>query len=444
MNLAQVSVEELPGVGRQRTQDLRKLGIESIQDLLEYYPYRYEDTHLTDLAQAEDNTKVTIVGTLLTVPSIKWFHKKKSRMTAYLEIRGARISVVWFNQAFIKEKLQVGKLIGVTGKWDRSRSQILADRTYSSEKEQNEHIGKLQAIYSISGSITVKWVRNLVRTSFKMYGAYIKEVLPSQFISRYKLLPRAKAMYLMHFPEKSEQQVQARRRMVYEELFLYELKVLWLRETYQKSVKGIIHSYNVNQINAFVNQLPFPLTSAQKRVVDEVLTDLEGSSQMNRLLQGDVGSGKTVVASIALYANFLSGYQGALMVPTEILAEQHFLSLQETFHSYPVTIVLLTGSMTMKERREVLSQIEMGTADIVVGTHALIQDPVNYNKLGLAIIDEQHRFGVRQRSILREKGESPDVLFMTATPIPRTLSITVFGEMDVSTIDEMPKGREPI
>jgi ATP-dependent DNA helicase RecG len=296
----------------------------------------------------------------------------------------------------------------------------------------------------VSGSVKVHWLRKLIYEAFVRYGKEIPEVLPEELIRRYKLMPRARAMYTLHFPKGMEDGRLARRRMVYEELFLYELKIMWLRRLHRTQAKGIAHVFDEAEVEKFIAGLSFPLTGAQRRVVREILDDMRSEVQMNRLLQGDVGSGKTVVAAIALYASFLSGHQGALMVPTEILAEQHAQSLRKLLEPHGVRVVSLTGNQGARQRRDTLGQIQMGLADVVVGTHALIQDPVAFRSLGLVIMDEQHRFGVKQRALLREKGESPDVLHMTATPIPRTLAITVFGEMDVSTIDEMPAGRQPV
>jgi ATP-dependent DNA helicase RecG len=361
-----------------------------------------------------------------------------------LDAGGIHISVIWFNQAYLKEKLRPGQTIVVSGKWDRHRLQITAERTLISEREQEKQVGRLEPVYSVSGPVKVNWLRKLIYEAFVRYGRQIEEILPEELIRRYKLIPRAKAMFLLHFPKGKEEGQQARRRMVYEELFLYELKLMWLKKLHRTEVQGIAHTFDEKKVEKFISGLAFPLTGAQRRVVREILQDMRDAAQMNRLLQGDVGSGKTVVAAIALYANYLSGYQGALMVPTEILADQHTASLSKLLTPYGVRVISLTGSMTAKERRDALGQIQMGLADVIVGTHALIQEPVTFRKLGLVITDEQHRFGVKQRALLREKGETPDVLFMTATPIPRTLAITVFGEMDVSTIDEMPAGRQPI
>ncbi|MBA4494750.1 ATP-dependent DNA helicase RecG [Paenactinomyces guangxiensis] len=444
MNLADIPVDVLPGVGEQKKQDLSELGIESIADLLEYYPYRYEDYRLTDLTEASDGEKVTVQGRVYGQPSVRWYGKKKSRMTVKLDVNGIHIHVIWFNQAYLKDKLHAGNTIVISGKWERNRLQVTADRTLISEREQERHVGRLQPVYSVTSAVKMSWLRKLIYEAFVKYGGHIKEILPQELIQRYKLISRAKAMYLLHFPKGKEDGRQARRRMVYEELFLYELKMMWLKKVHRTEVKGVSHEFDMKQVKEFISGLAFPLTGAQKRVTREILQDLRAPAQMNRLLQGDVGSGKTVVAAIALYANYLSGYQGALMVPTEILADQHTASLAELLTPYGMKVVSLTGSMTAKERRDLLGQIQMGLADVVVGTHALIQEPVTFRRLGLVITDEQHRFGVKQRALLREKGEVPDVLFMTATPIPRTLAITVFGEMDVSTIDEMPAGRQPI
>lgn len=444
MNLSEIPVDVLPGVGEQKKQALADLGVRSVADLLEYYPYRYEDYRLSDLTQASHEDKVTVQGRIYGTPSVRWYGKKKSRMTVKLDAGGIHISVVWFNQAYLKEKLRPGQTIVVSGKWDRHRLQITAERTLISEREQEKQVGRLEPVYSVTGPVKVNWLRKLIYEAFVRYGRQIEEILPEELIRRYKLIPRAKAMFLLHFPKGKEEGQQARRRMVYEELFLYELKLMWLKKLHRTEIQGIAHTFDEKEVEKFISGLAFPLTGAQQRVVREILQDMQGAAQMNRLLQGDVGSGKTVVAAIALYANYLSGYQGALMVPTEILADQHTASLSKLLTPYGVRVISLTGSMSAKERRDALGQIQMGLADVIVGTHALIQEPVTFRKLGLVITDEQHRFGVKQRALLREKGETPDVLFMTATPIPRTLAITVFGEMDVSTIDEMPAGREPI
>ncbi|MBA4602409.1 ATP-dependent DNA helicase RecG [Thermoactinomyces mirandus] len=444
MKLEEIPVEVLPGVGEQKKEALAELGIHSIADLMGYFPYRYEDYRLSDLTEASHEERVTVEAQVYGQPSVRWYGKKKSRMTLRVQADGVPIQVVWFNQAYLKNRFRVGQTIVVSGKWDRHRLQLIADRTFLSESEKEKVVGRLEPVYSVNSKIRMNWLRKLIHTAFTRYGRQIEEILPEELRKKYKLISRASAMYYLHFPKGKEEGRQARRRMVFEELFLYELKIMWLRRFHRQEVKGLVHRFENEKIRAFINQLAFPLTGAQKKVVSEILSDLREPIQMNRLLQGDVGSGKTVVAAIALYANYLSGYQGALMVPTEILAEQHASSLKKLLTPWNLQVVTLTGRMTAREKKDALGQIQMGLADVVVGTHALLQETVVFWKLGLVITDEQHRFGVKQRAMLREKGEVPDVLYMTATPIPRTLSITVFGEMDVSTIDEMPAGRQPV
>ncbi len=272
----------------------------------------------------------------------------------------------------------------------------------------------------------------------------IEDPLPVFLRTKYKLPDKVLTMKQLHFPTTHEALKHARRRMVYEEFLFFQLKMQSFRKISRELSTGQSIHISDEDVQAFMANLPFPLTKAQSRVKDEIIADLRSPYQMNRLLQGDVGSGKTVVAAITMYAAVTAGFQTALMVPTEILAEQHVQSLQELFQPFDIEVVLLTGSVKGKKRKELLQKIETGTARIIVGTHALIQEEVQYSNLGYVITDEQHRFGVSQRRILRDKGQHPDVLFMTATPIPRTLAISVFGDMDVSIIDEMPAGRKDI
>jgi ATP-dependent DNA helicase RecG len=284
----------------------------------------------------------------------------------------------------------------------------------------------------------------MIAQALAQYGEMIQEVLPRELMAKYDLMPRKRAVALIHNPADVSEGNKARKRMVYEELFLFQIKLQAYRAMNKSRADGIAHTVDSEAVRGFVRALPFQLTDSQKKVVAEILEDLRKPFCMNRLLQGDVGAGKTVVAAISLYAVVKAGSQGALMVPTEILAEQHKRSLERLFEPYGIQVGLLTGSLTERKRRELLASLQMGLIDILVGTHALIQEDVFFRKLGLVVTDEQHRFGVNQRSILRRKGMTPDVLTMTATPIPRTLAITAFGDMDVSTLRELPKGRKPI
>lgn len=444
MNLHDILLTSLDNIGDKQQAAFADLGMTTVWDLLTYFPFRYDDLHLTDLAQAEDDSKVTVQVELLGEPSVRWLGKKKSRMSVRAAVDGLVLQIVWFNQHFLKKQLRPGRTIAVTGRFDRQRLQITASKTICSEEEQKKQLGRLEPVYSLHQQMKMTTLRKAVFQAYRQYGAQIEEILPASICKRYRFLPRNQAMYRLHFPRTHAELREAQRRMIYEELFLYECQIFWLKQQAQQQSQGLAHAFADSAIETFLKQLPFPLTGAQQRVIGEIFSDLRAAQPMNRLLQGDVGSGKTVIAAIALYANYLSGYQGALLVPTEILAEQHAATLTELLSPFGLEVVLLLGGMRTKARRELLAKIEEGAAHVVVGTHALLTEAVTFHKLGLAITDEQHRFGVKQRALLRQKGHVPDVLCMTATPIPRTLAITVFGEMDVSVIDELPAGRQPI
>ncbi|HJV31025.1 MAG TPA: ATP-dependent DNA helicase RecG [Bacillales bacterium] len=435
------SVIALKGIGEETKVALEEMNIITIQDLLEYFPYRYEDYRLRDLAEAVHDEKLTVEGKVHSEPSLVYYGKKKSRLTFRLLVERYLIQVVFFNQPYLKNKIVMNDTITITGKWDQHRQTISASEFHSGPSIQKDHF---EPVYALKGSITMKGIRKFIQLAFHQYGHLIEENFPNSLMKKYRLLNRTEALHAIHFPRNQEDVKQARRRFVYEEFLTFQLKMQALRKFEREHSPGITQKYDLEKVNGFIDTLPFPLTNAQKRVVNEILTDLKSPFRMNRLLQGDVGSGKTVVAAIALYASFTSGLQGALMVPTEILAEQHAESLTSLLLPFGVRCELLTSSIKGKNRREILADLENGQINIIIGTHALIQDVVKFHKLGLVITDEQHRFGVEQRRVLREKGENPDVLFMTATPIPRTLAITVFGEMDVSIIDEMPAGRKII
>jgi ATP-dependent DNA helicase RecG len=435
------SVVALKGIGEETKVALEDMKIITIQDLIEYFPYRYEDYRLRDLAEVKHEEKVTVEGKVHSEPSLVYYGKKKSRLTFRLLVDRYLIQVVFFNQPYLKNKMAMNDVVTITGKWDQHRQTISANEFHNGLSVQNN---LFEPVYSLKGSITMKGIRKFIKMAFHQYGPFIEETFPESLVKKYKLLHRRDAIRAMHFPNNQEDLKQGRRRFVYEEFLSFQLKMQGLRKFEREHSPGIEQKYDLQKLKKFIDSLPFPLTNAQKKVVNEILSDLKSPLRMNRLLQGDVGSGKTVVAAIGLFASYTAGYQGALMVPTEILAEQHVESLKKLLEPFGVRCELLTSSIKGKLRKEVLQDLEQGNIDILIGTHALIQSEVKFSKLGFVITDEQHRFGVEQRRVLREKGENPDVLFMTATPIPRTLAITVFGEMDVSIIDEMPAGRKAI
>lgn len=435
------SVTNLKGVGKTSADALSLMGIETIKDLILTFPYRHEDFRLKDLAETPHNERVTVEGRIESEPTVLYLGKNKSRLQVRMLAGRHLIKVVFFNQGYLKNRLTTGAIVTVTGKWDRGR-QVISGSNVSFGPKTDQ--ADFEPVYSLKGKLTQKKFRQFIRQALDIAKDEFPETLPEQLRSDYKLLSFTEALEGVHFPKDANHAKQARRRFVYEELLQFQLKIQALRKTRREQEHGIVIQYDLQKVREFIRSLPYELTSAQKRVVNEISRDLLIPQRMNRLLQGDVGSGKTVVAAIGLYSAVTAGFQGALMAPTEILAEQHAASLDEWLQPFGVKVALLSGSIKGKARKELLERLVNGEIDILVGTHALIQPDVSFKRLGFVITDEQHRFGVEQRRVLREKGENPDVLFMTATPIPRTLSITAFGEMDVSIIDEMPAGRKII
>ncbi|MCP3743396.1 ATP-dependent DNA helicase RecG [Paenibacillus sp. FSL M7-0802] len=442
LQLDQIPLKQIHGVSALKEGELHAFGISNVQDMLEYYPFRYEDYRLRSLSEVKDGDKITVQAKIMGIPVLQRYGRK-SRLTCKLMAEDWMFTATWFNRHFMKEQLTSGREIVVTGKWDLKRMQMtVADSEFPDKGVARS--GTLQPVYSIGGKITQSWMRKTMSQTLQQFGEMIPEILPELLVRKYSMMPRKQAIAGIHQPQDNREGQEARRRMVYEELFLFQLKMQAFRALNRGRADGVVHTVDNATIREFVRALPFELTDAQKKVELEILHDLRSPYCMNRLLQGDVGSGKTVVAAIGLFATVRSGFQGALMVPTEILAEQHMRSLHKLFEPFGISVGLLTGSTTGKKRKELLAALQMGLLDIVVGTHALIQEDVYFRQLGLVVTDEQHRFGVNQRSVLRRKGYNPDVLTMTATPIPRTLAITAFGDMDVSTLSERPKGRIPI
>ncbi|MDF2668137.1 MAG: ATP-dependent helicase [Paenibacillus sp.] len=443
LDLNELPLTQVRGISQPKAKELESFGINSVGQLIEYFPFRYEDYRIRELADVKDGERVTVEGALYSEPVLQRYGRSKSRLSIRVLCGSQIVTAVWFNRPFLKDKLIAGQQIVLTGKWDQQRKQLtVSDSEFPGASSARS--GTLQPVYSIGATITQAWMRKAIGQALTQYGMMIPEVLPSEIVNAYGFMARRLAVHALHHPDEVESGLEARRRMVYEELFFFQLKMHAFRAIQRKRSDGVAHSFDNEVVRLFVRGLPFTLTDSQKNVIAEILHDLKQPYAMNRLLQGDVGAGKTVVAAAALYAVVKAGGQGALMVPTEILAEQHKRSLERLFAPYGMQVGLLTGSLTDKQRREVLASLHMGLTDVVVGTHALIQEDVMFRKLGLVVTDEQHRFGVNQRSILRRKGLNPDVLTMTATPIPRTLAITAFGDLDVSTLRELPKGRKLI
>ena len=440
MKSLQDSVAELKGVGPKRVADLATLNIDTIEDLLTYYPSRYDDFTPTDLSSAKDKQKITLKGQIVSEPLFTRFGYRRNRLSFRIQVGQQIVMVTFFNQPYVKKQVEMDRQVTVMGKWDARRQQVTANKLVTTASNKNNEYG---AVYPVNKHIRQGTLRSLIHQAFQDYQNVIPTLLPQSLRDRYRLMDRRQMIKEMHFPEDAAMAKAARRTATYEEFFLFQLRLQAIRRVHQHE-DGTRIIYHNDEVKEFIAGLPFELTTAQKRVVNEICRDLRLPYQMNRLLQGDVGSGKTVVAAIAIYATITAGYQAALMAPTEILASQHAEKLAKVFAGTHVHVGLLTGSLTAKQHRQLLTAIKRGDINLVIGTHALIQSDVEYANLGLVITDEQHRFGVNQRQQLREKGTHPDVLAMTATPIPRTLAITAYGEMDVSVIDQLPAGRKPI
>ncbi|MCI1857672.1 MAG: ATP-dependent DNA helicase RecG [Sporolactobacillus sp.] len=443
VQMGSIPVAGVNGVGKETEAMLKQLDIETVDDLFTYYPYRYDDYELRRPSDCADGAHVTFAGQVQSLPVLAFYAKKRSRISFRLLSMADLITVTAFNRPYLKRKLSLGTEVTVTGKWDRNRATLTVTELHIGPVSYScRH--RIAPVYSVKEGMTVKRLRAIIENAFRQFPDLPAEILPPAFISRYRLMGRREAVREIHFPTERRRLGQARRRLVYDEFLQYELKMQCYKHARRHAQDGRMIPIDHRKIRTFNEKLPFNLTTAQRRAAGEILRDMASPFAMNRLLQGDVGSGKTVVAAMALYATAATGYQGALMAPTEILAAQHANNLQRLMAPFSIDVALLTGNVRGKARSRLLGALKQGEVNVLIGTHALIQPDVRFHRLGLVVTDEQHRFGVEQRRLLRVKGKMPNVLYMTATPIPRTLALSVFGDMDVSTIDELPGGRKKI
>ncbi|MGQ2374364.1 ATP-dependent DNA helicase RecG [Companilactobacillus zhachilii] len=438
MDLRKISLAELPGVGPKKLEALQSLGINNVYDLLFYFPFRYEDMQAKSLDDAADQEKILLKGVVASEPVVSRFGYKKTRLNVRILVDNESVMVTFFNQPWLKDKFETGTDVAVYGKWNENRRSLMGMKVI------DIHGNSVDSVYSVNKNIHQKTLINLIKVAYEKYHDQIDTVVPAYIRTKYKLLDDVQIVSGIHFPKNQEQGDEARRSAKFREFFLFQCGLQSIKRNDEKQNVGIVEKYDHDFISKFIGDLPFQLTDAQNRVVREILADMESTHHMNRLLQGDVGSGKTIVSVIAMLAAVTAGYQAAIMAPTEILAQQHFDKIGKLLAPLHIRTALLTGSLTKKEHDFIAGDIENGKTNIIVGTHALIQDSVDFKDLGFIVIDEQHRFGVNQRKALREKGQNPDVLAMTATPIPRTLAITTYGDMDVSRIDQLPAGRKKV
>ena len=432
-------VTDLKGVGTKTAAALGSLEIYSIYDLLYYFPFRYDELQTIPLDQIMDGQKVMLKGVVATEAFVSRFGYKKSRLSFKLRIDHDVILVNFFNQPWLKEKIEVGKEVAVYGKYNITR-QSLAGFKFIAAKENDSG---MSPINSVNRHLRQKKLIDFINIALDEYLPAVDDVVPVDIRRKYRLLPEKNIVQKMHHPQNFNESQIAKRSAIFREFFIFQTELAQLTEVNPQN-KGIPKKYDLNEVAKLTKSLPFELSTDQKQVINEIFADLFSSRQMQRLLQGDVGSGKTIVAVYAIFAAVTAGFQAALMVPTEILATQHFKKIDELLRPLGVRCALLTGYKKALERKEIYTELTDGTINVVIGTHALIQSNVIFKKLGLVIIDEQHRFGVNQRQSLINKGNLPDVLSMTATPIPRTLALTVYGNMSISEIRHLPAGRKKV
>ena len=442
INILEKSVETIKGVGKKYLQTLNELDIYTIRDVLYNIPYRVSSS--TDFSiSVKDNEKVVATGKVETRVSTQFYGNRRSRSFFSLSTPTGSIKIVFFNQHYLKKNLLEGRDIVVKGSYNKVNNTITASSISFGKEEKAENNDKIEVFYHLKQGITQKRFIKLVEESFNMIDEenVILDLVPENFKGIWKL---EKILYTLHFPKDVEQFDKARKMYAFHELFNYQLKLQLQNMNSRLEDERYRICIDNDDIQEFTQQLPFSLTNAQKRVIDEIAADLNTPYKMDRLLQGDVGSGKTAVAAATLYGVIKSGYQAAIMAPTEILANQHFETFFEFFKELNISIALLTSNTPKKERNKILSLLEVGEVELLIGTHSLIQDDVIFKNLKYVITDEQHRFGVRQRKILSNKGEAVNSLMMTATPIPRSLAITLITDIKVSTIDELPAGRKKV
>ena len=436
-----MKLSEIKGIGPKTEMLLNKLGIYNLDDLVTHYPFRYEILKRSDLSNSLPDEKVIIDGKVENIPILVRFKAGLNKLNIRLATKNGPVGVSVFNRAFLKPNLKPGTNIIAIGKYDKKRNIITANEIKFGSLSDKETI---EPVYHTTSGLTGKVLSGYINTSLLKYSSNISDNIPEYLMDKYNFSNKKTALNIVHNPPTFEKLKEASIRLKYEELFEFMFKINYLKKKNKGLNLGISRNCDYKKIEKVISKLPFSLTEDQKNALTEILDDLKSNSKMNRLLQGDVGSGKTIVAFLAMYYNAICGYQSALMAPTEILAIQHYNNIKELLKDDDVEIALLTGSITKKEKNEIYRKLENGQIDIIIGTHALIQEEVKYNNLGLVVTDEQHRFGVNQRANLKNKGIAVDVLYMSATPIPRTYALTIYGDMDISTIKQLPSGRKKV
>ena len=435
-----IELETIDGIGPKTKELLNKIKIYDRNDLLNYYPYRYDIIKRSDISNLNDGDKIIIDGIIEGQPTVIFINKSLKKMIFRISTRTTILNVTIYNRNYLYQDLKSGKEVTIIGKYNKLKNAVIASDIRFGMLPPG---AKIEPIYYVTEGLTVKQISKFISSALEE-DYQVEDLVPRFLVEKYNLMDKKVAIKNIHVPEDILLLKKARQRIKYEELFMYVLKVNYLKQKMSDDSTAIERNLDKDKLDKFIKGLPFELTLDQDKAVNDIINDLSIKKRMNRLLEGDVGSGKTIVALIAIYANYLSKYQSALMAPTEILANQHYEDAKKIFAKYKLNMALLTSSTSNKDKKEIYKGLEDGSIDLVIGTHSLIQDAVKYKKLGLVITDEQHRFGVNQRDTLKSKGLSPDVLTMTATPIPRTYALTIYGDTAVSEIKSKPNGRKEV
>ena len=434
-----MELSKVTGIGTKNISLLNSVGIYDVTDLLSYYPYRYQIYKINNINDVKSNESVIIEGIVDSVPIVRFFAAKKNILSFRLYTSNKLINVSIYNRAFMKRNITPGKTITILGKYDEKKNTLVANNIILSKIEDN----KIESIYHLTNGLNNKTLSKLIKNALDMNIETV-DYIPDYLNERYGFINKMDAIRKIHFPIDLQEIKEAKLKLIYEELFLFMLKINYLKYLKTTDTKKEPKQCNKLDVQNYINTLPFELTKDQITAVKEIYNDLTSNKRMNRLICGDVGSGKTIVGIISAYITYLSGYQTALMAPTEILATQHYENVKKLLSNTNMNIALLLGTTKKKEKETIYKDLKNGKIDLLIGTHALLSDKVSFKNLGLVITDEQHRFGVTQRESLRNKGSLPDILYMSATPIPRTYALTIYGDMDISLIKTKPSGRKEI
>ncbi len=434
-----MKLSDIKGLGPKAIESLKNININGIDDLVHYYPYRHDIISLTNIKEAEDKENVIIECIVDSVPFAKRFRANMTSLSFRAMSNKKMIAVMIFNRTFLKSNIRPGTKLIVFGKYDKLKNTVIAsDISFEPLID-----GSIETKYHLTSGITAKALKKYINEALEHYDNYI-DLVPDYLNEKYGFISEKEAINLVHNPKNKDDVKKSLLKLKYEELFEFMFKINYLKETNKDSKTGYIRNIDPEDVNDFIRSLPFELTADQNKAAEDIFNDMTSSRRMNRMLQGDVGSGKTVVAVIAAYINHLSNHQTALMAPTEVLALQHYQTIRDLLIGTDIRVDCIVGSMKKKEKDEIAEKLKEGKIDFIIGTHTLISDNIEFKNLGLVITDEQHRFGVNQRASLKNKGLLPDTLYMSATPIPRTFALTIYGDMDISNIKTKPSGRKEI